>query len=132
MKIAPELALRDALLAYITQHIENNLFTSLPPVNANVKYPFIELGSIHSMNDLTQSNMLNKVIVTINIWAKHDDDKSTYYLLNSISNLASAQFDCDGYRFTGMQDETDKQVVIDDSTGIPLNHGIVRLQFNMI
>lgn len=132
--ISPELSLRDATLDYLSQKLNKvcKVYRTLPAYDENIPYPFVNFGTLHSVNSVTQDHVLDTLHITYHVWADSDDDTRFYQILDTLHDAGSETYDADGYTFAGIISQLDQQVIPDNSTGTMLLHGIVTLVFRFI
>lgn len=101
---------------------EENVYDYLP---GNVPMPFIFLGESFKQNDRIQKDYLNGVTqVAVHVW--HNDYKKRGTLSNMMHQIEQAV----QAKYKSRADDANTQIIIDNTTGADLLHGIVEFSID--
>lgn len=101
---------------------EENVYDYLP---GDVPMPFVFIGEQFKQNDRIQKDYLNGVTqVTVHVW--HNDYKKRGTLSNMMYQIEQAV----QAKYKSRADDANTQIIIDNTTGADLLHGIVEFSID--
>lgn len=103
------------------------VYETLPP--ENVSYPFVVMGEIQKQSSNYKTAIGVTVNINIDVWGDSESRFSVDTMMNEIDSVTSVT--TNHYEFIKRINESDAQLLHDNSTDKDLLHGILNLTFQM-
>lgn len=101
------------------------VYEALP--QEEVQYPFIVLGEIQQINSNYKTAIGKTLTITIDVWGDTDSRFSVDSMMNDINSITNIT--TENFHFVKRINESDSQILHDNSTDRDLIHGILNLTF---
>lgn len=101
----------------------------LPP--QGTQYPFYYLADTRQQFGSAKSNDYGYVTLVVHVW--HNDDKqrgTVSVMMNNIIGMAGSLKETSTYKWSLIRNETEQQILADNTTNPPLMHGWSSLRFS--
>ena len=99
----------------------------LPP--KNTPYPFIYLGNTQQIDDILKHGITGYIYQTVHVWSNKPRERGTFSnILFDVKNVASNIGESKGFSF--MLENVDQTILPDNTTDVPLLHGVLDLKFD--
>ncbi|MCW1767080.1 DUF3168 domain-containing protein [Streptococcus agalactiae] len=125
----PDQQLFDEIFKRLTD-IGLTVYDFLPPLGT--KYPFVVMGDTHIMPRATKTQLIGKCSTTINVWGDGTNRKVVSDMIAQIMLEVSKISQIDGNKWAMVMNESDTQILKDNSTNENLYHGILNIYFNFV
>jgi len=89
-------------------------------------YPFVYVGYQQNIDRITKTRFLGKTHIQIDVYAEHDRRFEVSRILNDLLNVIQHHRKTAHFTYTVVNSES--QIVGDNTTDIPLIHGILELE----
>lgn len=89
-------------------------------------YPFVYVGYQHNIDNITKTRFLGKTHIQIDVYAEHNRRFEVSRILNDLLNVIQHNRRTEHYNYTVVNSES--QLMGDNTTDIPLIHGILELE----
>ena len=132
MMKSPQQELYD-YVGYQSELMGYDTYDHLPMESENADYPFVQIGNINTVPIPNKSAISAELNLTVNVWGNQDERLVVDTMANSLLMVVSKRFKTEHYRFRGMLNGSDVQMMQD--TSVPdtvLNHAIVQMKFRLI
>ncbi|AXC16570.1 DUF3168 domain-containing protein [Streptococcus agalactiae] len=107
-----------------------SVYDFLPPTGT--KYPFVVMGDTHIIPMATKTQLIGKCSTTINVWGDSTDRKVVSDMIAQIMLEVSKISQIDDNKWAMVMNESDTQILKDNSTNENLYHGILNIYFNFV
>lgn len=99
-------------------------FDYLP--DENQAYPFVYVGYQQNIDRITKTRFLGKTHIQLDVYAEHNRRFEVSRILNDLLNVIQHNRRTEHYNYTVVNSES--QLMGDNTTDIPLIHGILELE----
>ena len=106
------------------------VYDFLPPLGT--KYPFVVMGDTHIMPRATKTQLIGKCSTTINVWGDGMDRKLISDIVARIMQAVSEINQIENRRWSMIIDDSDTEILKDNSTNENLYRGILNMYFSFI
>lgn len=89
-------------------------------------YPFVYVGYQQNIDKITKTRFLGKTHIQIDVYAEHDRRFEVSMILNDLLNVIQHNRRTEHYVYTVVNSES--QLLGDNTTDIPLIHGVLELE----
>ena len=112
---------------YQNLEVKYSVYEALP--QEEVDYPFIVLGQIQQVNSNYKTAIGKTLNITIDVWSDSESRFSVDQIMNDIDEIST--IGSKNYYFLKRINESDSQILHDNSTEKDLVHGILNLAFTI-
>lgn len=89
-------------------------------------YPFVYVGYQQNIDKITSTRLLGKTHIQIDVYAEHDRRFEVSQILNDLLNVIAHHRRTRNFKYAVVNSES--QLMGDNTTDIPLVHGILELE----
>ncbi len=110
-------------------NLEKNyvVYESLPDSSAT--YPFVVLGEMQQTKSNFKTALGTRINLTIDVWGDRESRFSVDAIMNDIEKVSRVV--TKHYYFVKRIDDSDSQLLHDNSTDVDLLHGVINLAFSI-
>ncbi|WP_349305061.1 hypothetical protein [Latilactobacillus curvatus] len=129
---SPEQELYDYFFKFaLTNHW--NTYDHLPMDNRPEMYPFVVVGDIQVVPNMTKTSLNGNVIITIDVWGDDEQRLTVSDMVKRFFHTAIGTICTEHYRFYGRANEQSKELTQDQSVpNVVFNRGQVQLNLNIM
>lgn len=100
----------------------------LPP--SGTPYPFYYLADTRQQYGASKTHEYGYITLVVHVWHNKDTQRGTLSeMMNNIMNVAGLLKQTSTYRWSLIRNETEQQIMADNTTNPPLMHGWTSLRF---
>lgn len=101
----------------------------LPPMGTS--YPFYYLADTRQQFGASKSQDYGYVTLVVHIWHNNEKERGTVSeMMNTVLNTAGNLTETSNYKWSLIRNETEQQILADNTTTPPLMHGWNSLRFS--
>lgn len=107
-----------------------NVFEFLP--DEGTTYPFIVMGDTHLIPAVTKTLIYGRCVTTLHVWSDSKNRKQVSDIIGKLMAEVSKIKQIDSRQWAMLINESDSQILKDNSTSENLYHGLLHLYFRFL
>lgn len=116
----------------LAQQTGLEVYDHRPIKDEKVTYPFIDIGDTQQTQIVNKSYIGGHIIQTVHVWGLSKQRKQVSDICEAVMKSARNTKHTDFYCVQMQFDQSDLQIIQDDSTNTLFWHGIVQINFKLI